>query len=54
MKLPLERHSPPLYSGGCHASEEITMLKTLTFRLPRVALAVALIAPLAACEGMNR
>lgn len=30
------------------------MLKTLTSRLPRVALAVALIAPLAACEGMSR
>lgn len=30
------------------------MLKTLTFRLPRITLALALIAPLAACEGMNR
>jgi hypothetical protein len=32
----------------------MTMLKTMTFRLPRIVLAVALIAPLAACEGMNR
>lgn len=30
------------------------MPKTLTARLPKIALALALIAPVAACEGMNR